>query len=451
VIVTGIRVVDTDYGSGTSTAERREQHRGAASAQQWIAEAKDTELSTTTGFPASRGLFSMADLSVFLTVGVALIAALALGELADRAGEPVILGEILAGILLGTHVLGVIGATESFALLAAIGSMLLLFDVGYEELDLTELKHGGLAVVLVVLFGAGLPAVTGAATGLLFGYSRAASTILAIALGVTSIGITARVFLDLDRLDTRYGHHVVGAAVTTEIIGLVTFSLLLATKQSGGVLMRGVRVLGPVVVFFAGVFVVQRFVIGRVSSLFARFRQPNADLLGIMGMLFLFGFAADTVRLDVVIGGLITGLIVGGERRFREIEIRDGITGIAYGVFIPLFFVNVGTQMDPSVLFHADPFVTAVVTGGVATKLGGGYIGARLAGYASEDALVVGVGMLPRAGVELVVITGALGAGVIDERVYSAVLALVLVSVLATPPLLKRTIGRSERSESPHE
>jgi Kef-type K+ transport system membrane component KefB len=382
------------------------------------------------------------DVHVFLSVGVALTAALVLGELADRAGEPVVLGEILAGVVLGAHVLGIVDPGSAFALLAAIGSMLLLFDAGYEEIDLADLERGGRPVALVALFGAGLPAVAGVATGLVFGYSLVASAVLAITIGVTSIGITARTFLDLDRLNTRYGIHVVGAAVTAEIVGLVAFSLLLATHGTGATTQYA-RVLGPVVGFFVAAVVVRRFLIGRISRALARSRQSGADLIGIMGLLFLFGYAADAVGLDAIVGGLIAGLIVGGERRFRDAEIREGIAGIAYGVFIPLFFVNVGAQMDPTVLLRFDPFVAAVVCVGVVAKVGGSYAGARLASHDRDEALIVGVGMLPRAGVELVVVTGALAAGIVDQRLFSAVLALVIVSVFATPPLLKRAIRRA--------
>ncbi|WP_440771350.1 cation:proton antiporter [Natronorubrum sp. DTA28] len=391
----------------------------------------------------------MTDVHVFLAVGIALAGALVFGELVERAGEPIILGEILVGMVLGAHVLGIVDPSGSFALLAAIGSMLLLFDAGYEEIDLGELERGGVPVAIIALFGAGLPATIGVAIGLAFGYSLSASGILAIAVGVTSIGITARVFLDLDRLDTRYGLHVVGAAVSAEIVGLTAFSLLLTTQQAGASGGQYVRIIGIIALFFLGVIVVQRVLIERVSHLLARFQQPSADLLGIVGLLFLFGYAADAAGLDVIVGGLIAGLIVGGERRFRDAEIRDGIVGIAYGVFIPLFFVNVGAQMDPTILFQVDPLVIAVVTLGVIVKVGGSYLGARIVGHPSDEALIVGVGMLPRAGVELVVVTGALAAGIIDQRLFSAVLALVLVSVLSTPPLLARAIQRSDSEVNP--
>lgn len=182
-----------------------------------------------------------------------------------------------------------------------------------------------------------------------------------------------------------------------------------------------------------------------MSRALARSRQLGADLIGIVGILSLFGYAAEAAGLDAIVGGLVALLIVGDEKRFREVEIRDGIAGLTYGVFIPLFFVNVGAWMDPTALLGFDPPVFAVVAVGVIEKVGGSYLGARAAGHPSLEVLVVGVGTLPRAGVELVMITEALAAGVIDRQLFSAVLGLVL----ATPPLLKRAVRRVDDPRIP--
>lgn len=384
----------------------------------------------------------MVDASVFFAAGVALLVALVLGEFVERAGEPAILGEILAGVLLGTAVLGVVSPDGPFGLLAAIGSMLLLFDAGYEELDVSALRRGGAAVAAVALFGVLGPALAGTGVGLAFGYDRAASAVLGIAIGVTSIGVSARTFIDLDCLDRPFGIHVVGAAVAAEVVGLVAASLLLAVVETGIDPGRLASILGLVAAFFLGAWAFARYLVGPFASVLSRSRQRGADLIGIVGVLFLFGYAADAAGLDVVVGGLLAGLAIGSQRRFERGKVRTEIGGIAYGVFIPLFFVNVGAQLDPASLLGTDPFVLAVVATGVLAKIGGGYVGARLAGHPGAEALVVGVGLLPRAGVELVVVTSALAAGVVDERLFSAVLALVLVSVVATPVLLKRAVAR---------
>ena len=384
----------------------------------------------------------MTTATVFLAVALSLGTALFLGEIVDRLGEPVVLAEIVTGVLLGTHVFGVVRPTGSFALLATIGGMLLLFDAGYEELDLSRLRRGGSTVALLFGFGVGLPGLLGGLLALGAGYDLTAAVVLGLALSVTSIGITARTFLDLDQLDTPYGNHVVGAAVGSEITALIAFSLFLTARGVNSTAVQYLQVLGGVAAFFGGAFLLHRFVIGRLSQFVARSQQPGAELLSIMALLFLFGYAAEAARLDVVVGGLVAGIIVGEERRYREVEVRESIIGIAYGVFVPLLFVNIGAQLDPTVLLTADPLLIGVVVGGLLSKVAGGYVGARLSGYRAAEAHIVGAAMMPRAGVELVIVSGARAIGVVDDRLFSAVLALVFVSVLLTPLVLRRLIHR---------
>lgn len=389
----------------------------------------------------------MTETPIFLAVALSLIAVLFLGEVVDRLGEPTILGEVLAGIVLGTSVFGVVDPEGPFGLLATIGAMLLLFDAGYEEFDLERLRRGSSTVALLYVFGVGVPGILGGLVAITFGYKPTAAGILAIATSVTSISVTTRTFLDLDRLNTQYGNHVVGTAVTSEVTGLVLFSLVLTANQTGSSLTEYGQVLGLVAVFFLGAVLVHRFVIAGLSRFVARSSQDGAALVSVMGLLFLFGYAADTAGLDAVVGGLVAGVLVGEQRHYREVEVREGIAGIAYGLFVPLFFVRIGAQLHPAVLVQLDPLVVTAVVVGVLGKVGGGYVGGRIGGYRPADAVVAGVGMVPRAGVELVIASGALAIGIIDERMFTAVLALVVVSVLATPPVLRRAIRRAEAAE----
>jgi len=167
----------------------------------------------------------MAD--ILLVVGVTLLVAFVFGEALERVGEPALVGEIIAGLVLGPSIIGLIDYDETFAVFGIIGAMLLFFDIGYEHLDLTELLSVGSAAVSIALFGMIIPAGTGLALGLAFDYSVTESAFLALALSVTSIAVTARTLLDLHQLDSRVGHRVVGAAVVDDIVGLVAFALLL--------------------------------------------------------------------------------------------------------------------------------------------------------------------------------------------------------------------------------
>ncbi|ACM57871.1 cation:proton antiporter [Halorubrum lacusprofundi] len=386
----------------------------------------------------------MAD--ILLVVGVTLLVAFVFGEALERVGEPALVGEIIAGLVLGPSIIGLIDYDETFAVFGIIGAMLLFFDIGYEHLDLTELLSVGSAAVSIALFGMIIPAGTGLALGLAFDYSVTESAFLALALSVTSIAVTARTLLDLHQLDSRVGHRVVGAAVVDDIVGLVAFALLLLAVSGGGTI-EAVTTLGQVIGFFALAVIARFAVIQQLSSLLARSRQIEADILALFGVVFLVSFSAEAVGLDVTLGALMIGLLVGEDERLSRLEVREGIAGIAYGMFIPLFFAGVGAQIDLRVLTTLDTFVIAVVTFGLAAKFVGGFIGNLIAGGDVHESAAIGVGMTPKAGVELAIISAALAEGLISIRLFSAIAALVLVSVLISPSLLQAVLNRTNSPE----
>jgi Kef-type K+ transport system membrane component KefB len=383
----------------------------------------------------------MAD--ILLVVGVTLLVALVFGEAFERVGVPALVGEIAAGLVLGPSVIGLIEYSETFAVFGTIGAMLLFFDIGYEHLDLTELLAVGPAAVSIAVFGMVVPAGAGVALGLAFGHGVAGSAFLALALSVTSIAVTARTLLDLDHLDSRVGHRVVGAAVVDDVVGFVAFALLLLAVAGTGSGEIAVTI-GGVIAFFALAVIARFVVVERLSALLARSRQLGADILAL-GVLFLVSFGAEAAGLDVTLGALVVGLLVGEDDRLSRVEVREGIVGIAYGVFIPLFFASVGVQIDAGVLTTLDRFVVAVVVLGLASKFVGGFVGNLATGGGAHESVVIGVGMVPKAGIELAIITTALAEGFITQRLFTALTILVLVSVLVTPSLLKAVLRRTER------
>jgi Kef-type K+ transport system membrane component KefB len=381
---------------------------------------------------------------ILLAVGATLTVALVLGEVVERVGEPALVGEIGAGIVLGPHVAGLVDYEGTFGVLATVGAMLLFFDVGYEHLDLDELLSTGPDAVSIAAAGMLVPAVAGVALGRWFGYDSVGSAFLALALSVTSIAVTARTLVDLDYLDTRLGHRIVGAAVVDDAVGLAGFSLLLLTVE-GGRPVEAATTVATVAAFFALAAIARRGAVARLSALLGRARQTRADVLAIVGIVFLAGYGAEIAGLDVTVGALVVGLLVGEDDRFSQLPVREGVTGVAYGVFVPLFFAGVGARIDLTAATALDPFVVAVVVVGVTTKFVGGALGDLLAGGSPREAVAIGVGMVPKTGVGLAVVGTALAEGLVDRRLFSAFVLLVLVSVFVTPSSLRVAVAGLER------
>jgi len=383
---------------------------------------------------------------ILLVIGVTLLVAFAFGEILERVGEPALVGEIIAGLVLGPSVFGLIEYDGTFAAFGLIGAMLLFFDIGYEHLDLTDLLSVGPAAVSIALSGMVVPAGAGFVLGLTFDFGVVGSAFLALVLSVTSIAVTARTLLDIDQLDSQVGHRVVGAAVVDDVVGLVAFALLLLAVSGGGTI-DVVATLGKVIGFFAAAVIVRFAVIGRLSSLLARSRQLGGDILALLGIVFLGSFSAEAAGLDVTLGAFVIGLLVGEDERLSQLELRESIVGIAYGVFVPLFFAGIGARIDLGVLTTLDTFVIAVVVVGLTAKFVGGFIGNLIMGGTVNESAAIGVGMIPKAGVGLAVISVALTEGFISRRVFSAFAMLVLVSVLVTPSLLQVMLRRTNSSD----
>lgn len=378
---------------------------------------------------------------ILLVVGVTLLVALVFGEALEYVGEPALVGEIIAGLILGPSVVGLIVYEGTFAVFATIGAILFFFDIGYEHLDLTDLLAVGPASGSIALWGMIIPAGAGVALGLIFDYDVITIAFLAIALSVSSIAVTARTLLDLDQLDSRVGHRIVGAAVVDDVVGLVAFSLLLLVIAGNGII-EGVTTIVKVFLFFVVVVIARFGVVDRLSSLLDRSRQLGADILGLLGIVFLASYSAEAAGLDVTLGALVVGLLVGEDERLSEAKVREGIVGVAYGVFIPLFFAGVGARIDLGVLTTLDAFVLALVILGLVGKFVGGFIGNSIAGGTVHESVAIGVGMIPKTGVELAILSVGLAEGLITRQLYSAIVLLVLVSVLVTPSLLKSILSR---------
>lgn len=321
-----------------------------------------------------------ASLHVLLAFGATLVVALLLGEVAQRFGEPALLGEILAGVLLGPHLLGLLDPEGVLGLFAVLGGVLLLFDAGYEELDLESLRRSGRSALLIALSGMALPLAAGFGLAWLFGYGAVASSFLGLALAATSIAVSARVLMELGRLGKPYGVRIVGAAVVDDVVTLLLFAVLLAFARTGAFDALGTATtVGGFVLFFAGAWLFRRFLMPHAARFMVHTAERGGAFLAMLGLVFLFAWPAGRAGLDPIIGAFVGGLVLGGEERLKRLEIRQGVVGVAYGLFIPLFFAAVGARLDPSVLVRADLFLALVVAVGILAKFAGGFLGSLLA------------------------------------------------------------------------
>jgi Kef-type K+ transport system membrane component KefB len=364
-------------------------------------------------------------------------------ELAERIGVPAVIGEIVAGLVLGPSLLDWVHLGDTVRFLAEFGVILLLVQVGM-EMDLAEMRRVGSSAVAVAVAGVGLPMALGFGAATAFGESTNTALFLGAALAATSVGITARTLGDLRMLASVEARIVLGAAVVDDILGLVILTVVVRIVEEGSLdALAALELLGVAVVFL----VVLTAVGVRLAPPAFRWLHRNARSSGaleVAALVLTLGFAvlAHEVELAVIIGAFVAGLALGRTRQSERIE-RD-LSPLA-NFFVPIFFVSVGLEVD--VTSMADGAVLALagalLAAGVVGKLAGGVL-VRQRGV---DRLLVGIGMIPRGEVGLIFATIGLSTGVLDEQLYAALLVVVLVTTVATPPAIRARI-HATRSRS---
>jgi Kef-type K+ transport system membrane component KefB len=371
--------------------------------------------------------------AIFLDLALILIIAKAAAEVSERVGIPAVIGEIVAGIMIGPSLLGLVEPSDAIRVLAEVGVIILLAEVGL-EMDLDELRKVGRASVLVAIIGVAVPMSSGYFAGSILGESVNASLFLGAALAATSVGITARVFGDLKALSSTEARIVLGAAVADDVMGLVILTIVTRIVEQGSVDMGGlVSTVGLAFGFLlvAGALGIV-FVPRLLSAIGARALSPVTIGVIAAGITFGFSAAASAANLAPIIGAFVAGAAL-GRSTYHDRIARD-FQSIG-AIFIPVFFMLIGMDTDVTKFFDLRVLGIAVVLSAIA--VGGKMISALGAQGAKADKLLIGMGMVPRGEVGLIFAAIGVSVGVFNDDLYAVVLLVVLVTTVAAPPLLR--------------
>ncbi|HVX89649.1 MAG TPA: cation:proton antiporter, partial [Gemmatimonadales bacterium] len=391
---------------------------------------------------------------LLLVLAVILVAAKLAGTLAEKLGQPPVLGELLTGVILGSSVLGwlPLSGTDGdiiFHFLAEIGVVLLLFEIGLET-DLKEMFRVGPAALAVAAVGVAVPFVLGYWFWAYGPHGQVASTVpLTVAaifvgatLTATSVGITARVLSDLGQMSSAEARIIVGAAVIDDVLGLVILGVVSALAGGGMVTTGGVvKILVIAVGFLVAAVVVGVRLAPYLFEASSKLRSREVVVVFAVAFCFLLAGLADQAGSALIIGAFAAGIVLSGTGQFHVIE--DRIKPVV-SVFTPIFFVMVGSSVDLRLLDPSRPGAGGVLWAAFAITLLA-IVGKVLAGWAAPWSrfrrLVVGVGMIPRGEVGLIFADIGRRSGVLGAEVFNAVLLMVLVTTFIAPVLLKKVIG----------
>lgn len=355
-----------------------------------------------------------------------------------RVGQPVILGEILMGMLIGN--LGIVNLTGILSDLADIGVLILLFSAGF-SISMVRLKRFGKSSSLVAILGVIIPFALGFFASSYFGFARLPSLFIGGVLVATSVSLQTAILKSLRMLRSNIGTLIIESAVIDDILGIIILAILggLATAAGGVFLNLSWIILGAVALFALSLTLGIK--LARRLSATVHLREDDLLLLTLI-IIFSFGLFAKGVGLEMIVGSFLAGLIL-SESLFAR-EIIEEIVSFGEAFFVPIFFVVMGLRFD--VHAFADIGTLAMVILGVAivSKIIGCGLGAKLSNFGWKASLATGVAMIPRAEVALIIAKIGHENGIIGSEVVSLVLTLVIVTTLVTLPLLQRFLAGVE-------
>jgi Kef-type K+ transport system membrane component KefB len=377
-----------------------------------------------------------------LSLFVIYLCARVMGELAARIGQSPVLGELLAGILIGSHGLGWVQETETLKLLGQIGVMLLLFEVGLES-DLQSFLRVGWSAATVASIGVLAPFVLGYGLCLALHLNQLQAVLIGATLTATSVAISARCLSDLGKLRTPEGNIILGAAVLDDILGLVILSVVIGLATAGTVSwLEAGRTAGLALLILAVAITVGIRYSHWFSRLVNRMSTRGGLVIAALSFALLLGYVTEWMGLAALIGAFAAGLILA--RSEHRIRVESAIKPVA-DVFVPIFFVLIGAAMNVAFLnpFDASNRPLLMLAGGLMLVAVTGKLVAGLGAARGINRWAVGVGMLPRGEVGMIFASMGLSYSVLDEGQYGAILMVVALTTFVAPILLKRAFQRS--------
>jgi Kef-type K+ transport system membrane component KefB len=394
-------------------------------------------------------------LQLILALGVLITAAKLGGLISARLGQPSVLGELLAGLLLGPTVVDLFGLPafsdthlpDSIQHLAEIGVVLLMFVAGM-EIDLAQMARTGRVATFTGVGGVIAPVLLGGLTGLLFGFPGAGAWFIGIVLAATSVSISAQTLIELGMLRSREGIALLGAAVIDDVLVILVLSVFLAlTGGAGGGLGGVVLIALRMVLYLAVALALAFWVLPWLAQLVSRLPVSEGVTTLAVVVVLLLAWSAEVIGgVAAITGAFIAGVGLG--RSGLHAQIREGMHTLAYAFFVPVFFVSIGLQANARALSgNMAMFAVVLTLIAIISKIVGAGLGARAGGFATDEALRLGLGMVSRGEVGLIVASVGLDQGLVTPEVFTVVIIMVLVTTLVTPLMLRAAFAQKSEQQ----
>ncbi|MDP5105155.1 MAG: cation:proton antiporter [Polaribacter sp.] len=392
------------------------------------------------------------ELPFFTNLLILLVSAKVFGEIFERFKQPAMIGEILAGIIIGPSLLGLVHLTENIKVISELGIFLLVILAGLEiNIDdiLKSLKGKSLIISIMAFF---VPLLCGFAVGYFFGLELMTTMFIGLCIAITALPVSIRILMDLGKLNTEVGQKIISVAIFDDVAALTILGVLLNIKDTNmsfsAVAIVAVMSLLKLIVFIA-LLAFSYYMIRRLSRK-GNFLETTIDkfILLVKGketlfaaffaFVLLFSSVTEALGFHFIIGAFFAAMLLSesilGKENLKNIE--KTTSSLAMGFLAPIFFAGIGLEFNISSIHNIELLISIVLVSYL-SKIIGGYFGSRFAGLHHKVSLIMGFGLNARGIMELVIANIAFKAGIIDNEIFSILVIMGVLTTLTTPIMLK--------------
>jgi Kef-type K+ transport system membrane component KefB len=332
---------------------------------------------------------------------------------------------------LGPAALGLVSETKTLEELSQIGVILLMFIAGMET-DLNEFKRSGKAAALVGINGIIVPLLAGFLAGMMMKMTMIEALFLGLLLSATSVSISVQALKELNKMQSKEGATILGAAVIDDVLVIIALAFLMS--MAGGEVNLTMMMIKKVL-FFAGAILVAWKVVPWTLKKFASLKVTESLATGALIICFLFAYVAELTGVAAIIGAYIAGVAI-SQSEFKH-KIFEKVETVSYTIFVPVFFTSIGVAVTFSGMAENIWLILGLSILAILTKLIGAALGAKMARFSWKSSLGIGAAMVSRGEVALIIATIGLESKLISQELFAVLVVVVLVTTIVTPPMMK--------------
>lgn len=394
------------------------------------------------------------ELPFFTNLLILLVAAKIFGEIFERLKQPAMIGEILAGVLVGPSLLNIVHRTEDIKVISELGIFLLVIiaglEINFDDL-LKSLKGRNIIISLFAFF---IPIFSGFGIGYLFGQELMSTVFIGLCVAITALPVSIRILMDLGKINSNIGQKIISVAIFDDVIALTILGLILNIKDTDITITSIVKNAAIslfkltlfILILSAAYYLIQKlskrqnYIENKLNQILLLLKGKESLFAIFFVFVLLFSTITESLGLHFIIGAFFAAMLINenlvGKKHLQSFH--NTTNGLAMGFLAPIFFAGIGLEFNISSIQNI-PLLAAVLMISYLSKIFGGYFGGRLAGLRSKTSLTLGIGLNARGIMELVIANIAYKNGLIDAEIFSILVIMGVVTTLSTPLMLKRS------------